>query len=83
MCSFMWRDTNHSHVPMELLEECLKGLYEEGETIFIATRKGSLKWVVLYVISFTGQVFSKSIEITPQIHIKKFEEQKTLGQMPG
>ena len=29
----------------------------------------------------TGQVFSKKIEITPQIHIKKFEEQTARGRV--
>ena len=40
MCSFMWRDANYSNVPVQLLEETLRGLYEDGENKFIATRWG-------------------------------------------
>jgi hypothetical protein len=40
MCSFMWRDANYSKVPVQLLEETLRGLYEDGENKFIATRWG-------------------------------------------
>ena len=56
MCSFMWRDKNHSQVPVQLLEETLNGLYEDGETKFIATRKGLLKYVVLPVNFLNGSL---------------------------
>ena len=38
---------------------------------------------LFYMGSNTGQVFSKRIEITPQIHIRKFKEQTALGQFPS
>ena len=54
MCSFMWRDANYSNVPVQLLEETLRGLYEDGENKFIATRWGqSLLNSFLNSITFT------------------------------
>ena len=48
MCSFMWRDANYSKVPVQLLEETLRGLYEDGENKFIATRWGQSLFEVFF-----------------------------------
>ena len=61
MCSFMWRDANYSNVPVQLLEETLRGLYEDGENKFIATRWGQNLFEVFFFNSITFTILSQNL----------------------